>query len=109
MAERDFRGLCFVNLVDFDMLYGHRQDAEGYTRAMNEFDAWLGTFLPLLGEGDALLITADHGCDPSDLSTDHTREDVPYLEYVAGREGKSLGTVEGFAHVGERVCALLDA
>ena len=109
LATRDFHGLCFVNLVDFDMLYGHRQDAEGYTRAMCEFDAWLGEFLPTLGEGDALLITADHGCDPSDLSTDHTREDVPYLEYLPAREGENLGLVLGFAHVGRRVRALLEA
>ena len=74
LAERDFEGLCFVNLVDFDMLYGHRNDPDGYAAALAEFDAWLPEFLEKLGPEDAVLLTADHGCDPGDASTDHSRE-----------------------------------
>ena len=103
LADRDFSGLCFINLVDFDMLYGHRQDAVGYAEALSRFDSWLGGFLKKLGEGDLLLITADHGCDPSDESTDHTREYVPLLSYEVGKTGKNLGTKEGFATVAEIV------
>ena len=76
----DFRGLCFVNLVDFDMLWGHRRDAEGYAEGLNAFDRWLGDFLAGMRDGDMLIITADHGCDPSfEKSTDHTREYVPCI------------------------------
>ena len=76
----DFSGLCFVNLVDFDMLYGHRRNIAGYTEALNRFDRWLGSFLPKMGEEDLLLITADHGCDPAyTATTDHTRE---YLSLI---------------------------
>lgn len=107
LLSSDFCGLCFVNLVDFDMLYGHRQDAQGYTRAMNEFDTWLGTLLPRLGKDDALLITADHGCDPSDQSTDHTRETVPFLLYGDGIDPVNLGTVHGFDYIGKTVIDLL--
>ena len=81
IAKRDFNGLCFVNLVDFDMLFGHRQDAEGYANALSEFDLWLGEFTKTLKDEDMLIITADHGCDPSDNSTDHTREYIPMLVY----------------------------
>ncbi|MBR2927150.1 MAG: phosphopentomutase [Clostridia bacterium] len=101
LAFRDFNGLCFINLVDFDMLYGHRQDAVGYANALNEFDAWLKDFLPLLGKDDLLLITADHGCDPTDESTDHTREAVPYLQYQIDKDACNLGTLTGFDHVGK--------
>lgn len=107
LAERDFHGLCFVNLVDFDMLYGHRQDAEGYAHAINAFDAWLADFLPKLSKDDVLMITADHGCDPSDLSTDHTREYIPFLMYGKGISSQNLGTLDGFTHIGNTVCALL--
>lgn len=107
MTEKDFSGLCFINLVDFDMLYGHRQDTEGYARALEDFDAFLPTLLSRLGEEDALIITADHGCDPGDDSTDHTRECVPLLIYGKGIAPKSLGTVEGFSAVGCTVAELL--
>ena len=100
IAGRDFEGLCFTNLVDFDMTYGHRQDAKGYAEALGEFDSWLGDFLPTLREDDLLIITADHGCDPSDNSTDHTREYIPFLVYD-GKHAKNLGTLTGFARVGE--------
>jgi phosphopentomutase len=93
--------------VDFDMLYGHRQDVIGYTRAINAFDDWLGEFLPQLREDDALIITADHGCDPSDESTDHTRECVPLLLYQKGAPACNLGTTHGFDYVGKTVLSLL--
>ena len=103
IAAEDFCGLCFTNLVDFDMHYGHRQDAMGYARALNEFDAWLGDFLPCMQKDDVLIITADHGCDPSDDSTDHTREFVPFLMIGDTVTPKNLGTVHGFDFVGETV------
>ncbi len=81
MTDRVFNGLCFVNLVDFDMVYGHRNNIDGYAEALSNFDAWLGEFLPKLQRDDMLIITADHGCDPGDNSTDHTREYTPILVY----------------------------
>ena len=107
LLSRDFNGLCFVNLVDFDMKYGHRQDAFGYAGALNEFDAWLLGALDRLGENDAIIITADHGCDPTDNSTDHTREYVPFLMYGKNVEPKNLGTILGFDYVGNTVSMLL--
>lgn len=107
LAERDFNGLCFVNLVDFDMLYGHRQDAEGYTKAINKFDEWLGGFIEQMKDDDALIITADHGCDPSDQSTDHTREHVPVLIYGKRVAPQNLGTVEGFNNIGKSAYDML--
>lgn len=103
-----FTGLCFVNLVDFDMLYGHRRDIDGYARALTEFDAWLGSFLPKMGEDDILIITADHGCDPAyTATTDHTREYVPLL--VAGSRVKpvNLGARSSFADIAATVADLL--
>ena len=103
IVNRDFNGLCFINLVDFDMLFGHRQDADGYARALNEFDAWLGDFVNELRADDVLMITADHGCDPSDNSTDHTREYIPFLMYRPNGEAKNLGTLIGFDHIADMV------
>ena len=108
LVKKDFHGLCFINLVDFDMLYGHRQDAEGYATAMSEFDAWLSEFVKELRPDDVLMITADHGCDPSDNSTDHTREYVPYLTYGAGIAPVNRGTILGFDTIGDEVYALLN-
>lgn len=107
-ADRDFEGLCFVNLVDFDMIYGHRNNASGYAQALNEFDLWLGDFLKKLQEDDVLMITADHGCDPGDVSTDHTREYVPILMYGRKLAATSLGTRGCFADVAATVCEFLD-
>ena len=107
-AARDFKGLCFVNLVDFDMVYGHRRDIGGYAAALTEFDAWLGGFLSSLGEDDLVMITADHGCDPAyTATTDHTREYVPLL--VLGKAVKSgnLGTRKSFADIAATVTELL--
>jgi phosphopentomutase len=108
LIGKDFNGLCFVNLVDFDMKYGHRQDAIGYAEALNAFDAWLSKALPLLGDDDVLIVTADHGCDPTDNSTDHTREYVPFLMYGKSIESKNLGTISGFDHISRTVCELLE-
>lgn len=99
IAERDFNGLCFVNLVDFDMLYGHRNDIDGYAAALAEFDAWLDKFIPMLRDDDALIITADHGCDPGYPGTDHTREAIPLLIYGKNIEPRALGTVSGFDNI----------
>ena len=107
IAQRDFRGLCFTNLVDFDMLYGHRQDIDGYAAALTEFDTWLAGFIEKLGEDDALIITADHGCDPGDESTDHTREYVPFIMYNKGAKVENLGTRMGFYEIAERITDML--
>ena len=107
LLNRDFSGLCFVNLVDFDSKYGHRQDAEGYALAMSEFDNWLGGFIKGLTERDLLVITADHGCDPSDDSTDHTREYTPLLVYRKGSPVQDFGTLTGFYNVGKLVFEVL--
>lgn len=108
VAQRTFEGLCFTNLVDFDMVYGHRNNAIGYTEALNEFDCWLGEFLSQLRNEDLLIITADHGCDPGDVSTDHTREYVPLLVYGGGVASCDLGTRTTFADVAATVCEYLD-
>ena len=107
-AGKDFRGLCFVNLVDFDMLYGHRRDARGYAGALSEFDAWLPGFLEKLGAEDLVIITADHGCDPSYVnSTDHTREYVPLLVLGKAVGSVDLGTRKTFADVAATAAELL--
>ena len=103
-VKKDFNGLCFLNLVDFDMLYGHRNDVSGYANALNEFDKFLGGFLPMLKHGDALIITADHGCDPSTPSTDHSREYTPMLILGDGlKSGVNLGVLPTFADIGATV------
>jgi len=107
LLSRDFSGLAFINLVDFDMLYGHRQDIDGYATAISEFDSWLGEFLPKLSDDDVLMITADHGCDPGDESTDHTREYTPLFIYGKNIAPKNLGTRMGFSHIASTVCDLL--
>ncbi len=106
--EKDFTGLCFVNLVDFDMHYGHRRDKEGYALALNRFDEWLGRFTEKLTDEDIVFITADHGCDPAyTATTDHTREYVPLL--VLGKQVKpvNLGTRQSFADIAATVAQLL--
>ena len=107
IVKRDFNGLCFVNLVDFDMLYGHRQDVDGYAAALSEFDSWLGEFVKELREDDVLMITADHGCDPGDSSTDHTREYVPLVVYGNKIKPVNFGTRMGFSEIGATVCDML--
>ena len=108
LLQEDFEGLCFVNLVDFDMLFGHRNDVDGYAKALGEFDARLGLLLHELGAGDVLILTADHGCDPATPSTDHSREYAPMLIYGERiRGGVDLGTRETFADIGKTVLDLL--
>jgi phosphopentomutase len=98
-------GLIFANFIDFDMLYGHRRDPGGYAKALEQTDAWLGTFLPKLGAEDLLVITADHGNDPTFKGTDHTREHVPLLAYRPGQPGRSLGIREGFYDVAQSLAS----
>ena len=110
IQQEDFTGLCFVNLVDFDMTYGHRRDIAGYARATTEFDVQLGTFMEHMREDDVLMITADHGCDPDAPGTDHTREYVPLLVYGAQiRKGVNLGTYPTFAMIGATVADMFGA
>ena len=107
-ADQDFRGLCFVNLVDFDMVYGHRRNIDGYAQALSEFDAWLPKLMEKLGDEDIVMITADHGCDPAyTATTDHTREYVPLL--VLGKQVKpvDLGERTTFADIAATVTELL--
>ena len=100
LTKRDFTGLCFVNLVDFDMLYGHRRDIDGYAKALNEFDSYLPEILSNLTDEDMLMITADHGCDPAfTKTTDHTRENVPILVYSPSLKAVNLGKTKNFAQI----------
>ena len=110
LAAEDFHGLAFINLVDFDMLYGHRRDIPGYATAISAFDRWLPGFLAQLKRDDLLMITADHGCDPAYLvTTDHTREYVPWLiTGQAVQPGVNLGTLQGFGNIAATVCAALN-
>lgn len=107
-AKKDFHGLCFVNLVDFDMLYGHRRDIDGYAAALTEFDTWLGGFMESLGEDDMVMITADHGCDPAyTATTDHTREYVPLIILGKKVQPVNLGTRKSFADIAATITELL--
>ena len=108
LQKEDFTGLCFVNLVDFDMIYGHRNNIGGYTAALNAFDVQLGRFLAQMHQEDLLLITADHGCDPGYPGTDHTREYTPCLCYgKALKKGVDLHTRESFADIAATVAEAL--
>ena len=106
-AKRDFEGICFLNLVDFDANYGHRNDVDGYARAISEFDSFLPSLLEQMREDDLLIITADHGCDPATPSTDHSREYVPVLVWGKDLVGKALGTAESFTAVAQTVADYL--
>lgn len=107
-AKTDFRGLCFTNLVDFDMLYGHRRDSEGYTQALNEFDSWLSGFIKTMNDDDILMITADHGCDPGFKGTDHTREYIPFLMYGNKVAPHDLGVRKSFADIASTIADIFD-
>ena len=108
ISDKDFEGLCFVNLVDFDMVYGHRNDVDGYAKALTEFDKSLPGIIEKLRDEDLLIITADHGCDPGfTKSTDHTREHIPVLIFGKRIKVKNLGIREGFSHIGKTVCDYL--
>ncbi len=102
--DREFEGLCFVNLVDYDMLYGHRNDIDGYAAALTYFDEKLPEILGKLKEEDVLMITADHGCDPGyTVSTDHSREHTPFIMYGRSVTPANLGTRNTFADIGATV------
>ena len=103
IAKRDFNGLCFVNLVDFDALYGHRRDPKGYHHALEEFDTDLNTLFKELREDDLVIVTADHGNDPTWTGTDHTREYVPLLVYSKSLGKGDLGTRKTFADIGATI------
>ncbi len=106
--DKDFEGLCFINLVDYDMLYGHRNDIEGYARALTEFDESLPRIMAKMRKDDVLMITADHGCDPGyTISTDHSREYTPLLIWGKGIEPVNLGTRNTFADIGATVLKIL--
>jgi phosphopentomutase len=104
LAKKDFYGLVFVNLVDFDMVYGHRNDIDGYARAVSEFDVKLEKLIGLMKKEDVLILTADHGCDPATPSTDHSREYVPLILFGEKiKQGRNLKTLSGFSHIGATV------
>ena len=104
VAKKEFQGLCFVNLVDFDALWGHRRDPKGYAEEIEKFDKNLGVLLDELRENDLLIITADHGNDPTYTGTDHTREKVPFLAYSKSMEGYgSLPETDTFAVIGATI------
>jgi phosphopentomutase len=103
------KGLIFTNLVDFDMLYGHRNDVEGYAEALREFDNRLPEIITAMKATDVLIITADHGCDPTTASTDHSREYIPILVYGKQiKKGINLGTRTGFCDIGATILELLE-
>lgn len=99
--DNNFNGLCFVNLVDFDTEYGHRNNVDGYATNLSNMDIYVGKILNKLHDDDMLIITADHGCDPKTLSTDHSRENIPVLVYQKNMKSEDLGTLNSFAEVGK--------
>lgn len=109
MMDRDFDGLCFINLVDYDMLYGHRNDVDGYAKALSYFDIRLPEIINKLTPDDILIITADHGCDPGYvITTDHTREYTPFIMYGKNLEPRNMGTRDTFADIGATVLDYFD-
>lgn len=107
--KEDFKGLCFVNLVDFDMSFGHRRDVDGYAKAATEFDKWLKDFICKLGDEDVLMITADHGCDPGYTGTDHTREYIPLLMYGKDiKPGADIGTRSSFSDIAATILDIFE-
>ena len=104
----DFTGICFTNLVDFDAIYGHRRNTLGYKNAIEEFDTQIGEFIEKMTEEDLLIITADHGNDPTHHGTDHTRELVPVIFYHKNIVGKELGTLKSFACIAQTICENFD-
>lgn len=108
LLKKDFNGLAFINLVDFDMLYGHRNDIDGYASAISEFDSYIPEILDNLQKDDIFIVTADHGCDPGDISTDHTREYIPLLIIGKGIKPCNLGTFDSYSVIGATVCDLLN-
>ena len=107
VQKTDFKGFVFVNLVDFDSIYGHRRDVDGYAAALAEFDQWLPSFICGMRENDVLMITGDHGCDPAFKGTDHTREYTPLLVYGKNVKPENLGVRDTFADIGASICEML--
>ena len=101
LTKRDFNGLCFVNLVDFDTEFGHRNDIDGYAKNLKNIDNYIGRLIESLNEDDMLIITADHGCDPATPSTDHSRENVPVLIYQKNIASRNLKTLSSFSEIGK--------
>jgi phosphopentomutase len=108
LLDKDFCGLAFINLVDFDMLYGHRNDIDGYATALSYFDSHLPKIMEKLQDEDMLIITADHGCDPGDKSTDHTREHIPLIIIKNDITPKNLGTYDTYSVIAHTVADYLD-
>jgi phosphopentomutase len=109
IAQKDFTGLCFTNLVDFDALWGHRRNPVGYGEELERFDEKLGEFLKVMREDDLLIVTADHGNDPTHTGTDHTREQVPFLAYSPSLNGSGdLGVTDTFAVIGATIADNFD-
>ena len=109
ISHTDFEGLCFVNLVDFDSVYGHRNDIDGYAKALSQFDIELSALMKKLRDDDILIITADHGCDPSTPSTDHSREYTPMLVFGNRiKAGVDLKTRESFADIAATILDYFD-
>jgi phosphopentomutase len=108
LLDRDFNGLCFVNFVDFDTVYGHRRNAAGYAEAVMRLDAWLSGFIANMREDDILMITADHGCDPLYTGTDHTRENVPILVYGKDVKPGNLGVRESFSDIAATIADIFE-
>lgn len=106
--ENDFCGLCFVNLVDFDSVYGHRNDVNGYAGALEHFDNTLGEFIGRMRDDDLIIITADHGCDPMYAGTDHTRENIPILAYCKGLGGIDAGGFDSYTCIAKTICENFD-
>ena len=102
-VSKKFKGLCFVNLVDFDAIYGHRRNVLGYKEAIERFDVKLGKLLEVLDEDTLLMITADHGNDPTHIGTDHTRENVPLIMYYKGIKNAHLGNFKSFTNIGSTI------
>ncbi len=107
VQNSDFKGFAFINLVDFDMIYGHRRDIDGYAAATAEFDGWLPKFIENMREKDVLMLTGDHGCDPGYSGTDHTREYTPLLVYGKHIAPRNLGVRGSFADIGASICEML--
>lgn len=108
LLDRDFHGLCFVNFVDFDTVFGHRRNTEGYAREVMQLDAWLNGFMQGMRDDDILMITADHGCDPNYKGTDHTRENVPVLVYGKEIKPGNLGVRESFSDVAATIADIFE-
>lgn len=108
VMKKDFNGLLFTNLVDFDMMYGHRNDVEGYANAISEFDSKIPELLENLNEDDLLILTADHGCDPTTQGTDHTREQIPLIVYGKNMKVVDLGVRNSFSDIGKTVLDLFN-